>query len=69
MPRVGSSPARVVRDADRRMLAGVAAALAQVALGVGLVGAGVAVFLVATPSVAVAHAPASWPPRPSPSAW
>jgi signal transduction histidine kinase len=48
---VESSPARVVRDADRRMLAGVAAALAQVALGVGLVGAGVAVFLVATPSV------------------
>ena len=34
------------------MLAGVAAALAQVALGLGLVGAGVAVFLVATPSVA-----------------
>jgi signal transduction histidine kinase len=51
MPSVESSPARVVRDADRRMLAGVAAALAQVALGVGLVGAGVAVFLVATPSV------------------
>src|SRR5215212_7697696 len=48
---VESSPARVIRDADRRMLAGVAAALAQVALGVGLVGAGVAVFLVATPSV------------------
>jgi signal transduction histidine kinase len=34
------------------MLAGVAAALAQVALGLGLVVAGVAVFLVATPSVA-----------------
>jgi signal transduction histidine kinase len=33
------------------MLAGVAAALAQVALGVGLVVAGVAVFFVATPSV------------------
>src|SRR5215212_378991 len=48
---VESSPARVIRDADRRMLAGVAAALAQVALGVGLVVAGVAVFLVATPSV------------------
>jgi len=49
---VGSSPARQVRDADRRMLAGVAAALAQVALGVGLVVTGVAVFFVATPSVA-----------------
>ena len=47
-----SSPARVVRDADRRMLAGVAAALAQVVLGVGLVVAGVAVFFVTTPSVA-----------------
>lgn len=34
------------------MLAGVAAALAQVALGLGLIVAGVAVFLVATPSVA-----------------
>jgi signal transduction histidine kinase len=48
---VESSPARLVRDADRRMLAGVAAALAQVVLGVGLVVAGVAVFLVTTPSV------------------
>ena len=48
---MGSSPANQVRDADRRMLAGVAAALAQVALGVGLVVAGVAVFFVATPSV------------------
>ena len=34
------------------MLAGVAAALAQVALGLGLVIAGVAVFLVSTPSLA-----------------
>ncbi len=34
------------------MLAGVAAALAQVALGLGLVAAGVALFLLATPSVA-----------------
>ena len=34
------------------MLAGVAAALAQVAIGVGLVVAGVAVFFVTTPSVA-----------------
>lgn len=34
------------------MLAGVAAAMAQVVLGLGLVVAGVAVFLVATPSVA-----------------
>src|SRR5687768_3111719 len=49
---VESSPARQVRNADRRMLAGVAAALAQVALGVGLVVAGVAIFLVTTPSVA-----------------
>ncbi|MGI8984984.1 MAG: sensor histidine kinase [Acidimicrobiales bacterium] len=46
-----SPPVRVVRDADKRMVAGVAAALAQVALGVGLVGAGVAVFLVEAPSV------------------
>ena len=38
-------------DADRRMLAGVAAALAQVALGVALIVAGVTVFLVSTPSV------------------
>jgi signal transduction histidine kinase len=49
---VESSPARVVRDADRRMLAGVAAALAQVVLGIGLVVTGVAVFFVTTPSVA-----------------
>ena len=40
------------RVADRRILAGVAAALVQVVLGVGLVGAGIAVFLVADPSVA-----------------
>ncbi len=46
-----SSPARLVRDADRRMLAGVAAAVAQVVLGVGLVVVGVAVFFVTTPSV------------------
>lgn len=49
---MASPPTRQVRDADRRMLAGVAAALAQVALGVGLVVAGVAIFLVTTPSVA-----------------
>ena len=47
-----SSPARLVRDADRRMLAGVAAALAQVVLGIGLVVTGVAVFFVTEPSVA-----------------
>ena len=46
-----ASRARIVKDADRRMLAGMAAALAQVALGLGLVVAGVAVFFVATPSV------------------
>ncbi|MGI8809332.1 MAG: sensor histidine kinase [Acidimicrobiales bacterium] len=40
-----------MKDANRRMLAGVAAALAQVALGVGLVVTGVAVFFVTTPSV------------------
>ncbi len=51
MQAVASSPAPFARDADRRILAGVAAALAQVLLGVGLVVAGVAVFLVATPSV------------------
>jgi signal transduction histidine kinase len=47
---VGSTapPGRV---ADRRILAGVAAALVQVVLGVGLVVTGIAVFLVATPSV------------------
>lgn len=48
---MGSSPAAPGRYADRRILAGVAAALAQVALGLGLVGAGVAVFLVATPGL------------------
>ena len=48
---MAATHARMVKDADRRMLAGVAAALAQVALGVGLVVAGVAVFFVATPSV------------------
>ena len=48
---MGSSPAPLTRVADRRILAGVAAALVQVVLGVGLVVAGVAVFLVATPSV------------------
>ena len=47
-----SSPARLVRDADRRMLAGVAAALAQVVLGIGLVVTCVAVFFVTEPSVA-----------------
>lgn len=49
---MASSPAPPLRGADRRILAGVAAALAQVALGVGLIAAGVAVFLVTTPSVA-----------------
>lgn len=52
MHPVASSSAPLARDADRRMLAGVAAALAQVLLGLGLIGAGVAVFLVDTPSVA-----------------
>jgi len=51
MQAVGSSTAPVARVADRRLLAGVAAALVQVVLGLGLVGAGVAVFLVATPSL------------------
>ena len=51
MQAVGSSPAPLARIADRRMLAGMAAALAQVVLGLGLVGAGVAVFLVASPGL------------------
>lgn len=42
----------MAKVADRRILAGMAAALVQVVLGVGLVAAGVAVFFVATPSVA-----------------
>ncbi|MDQ4070506.1 MAG: hypothetical protein M3203_13700 [Actinomycetota bacterium] len=49
---MGMSPASSGRIADRRILAGVAAALVQVVLGLGLVVAGVAVFLVAAPSVA-----------------
>jgi signal transduction histidine kinase len=48
---VGSSNAPLGRVADRRILAGVVAALVQVVLGVGLVVTGVAVFFVATPSV------------------
>ena len=48
---MASPPAPLVRDADRRILAGVAAALAQVLLGAGLIVAGVVLFLVATPSV------------------
>ena len=48
---MGSSTAPLGRVADRRILAGVAAALVQVVLGVGLVVTGVAVFFVATPSV------------------
>ena len=51
MQPVASPPAPLARVADRRILAGVAAALAQVLLGVGLIVAGVAVFMVATPSV------------------
>jgi len=51
MRTVASPPAPLARDADRRILAGVAAALAQVLLGVGLVVAGVGVFLVTTPSL------------------
>ncbi len=45
------STAPLGRVADRRILAGVAAALVQVVLGLGLIAAGIAVFLVATPSV------------------
>jgi signal transduction histidine kinase len=52
MQGVASPPNRQVRDADRRMLAGVAAALAQVALGLGLVVVGVTVFFVTETSVA-----------------
>lgn len=48
---MGTSSAPAARVADRLLLAGVAAALVQVVLGLGLVGAGVAVFLVASPSV------------------
>ena len=51
MQSMGSSTAPVARVADRRLLAGVAAALVQVVVGLGLVGAGVALFLVASPSV------------------
>ncbi|MGH9263423.1 MAG: sensor histidine kinase [Acidimicrobiales bacterium] len=51
MQVVGSSTAPFTRETDRRMLAGVAAALVQIVVGVGVVVAGVAVFLVATPSV------------------
>ncbi|HTJ76351.1 MAG TPA: ATP-binding protein [Acidimicrobiales bacterium] len=49
---MGSRSLKPGRESDRRLLAGVAAALAQIVLGAGLVVAGVAVFLVATPSVA-----------------
>jgi signal transduction histidine kinase len=49
--QVVGSPARLAGAADRRMLAGVVAAVFQVVLGLSLVVAGVAVFLVATPSV------------------
>ena len=45
------STAPLGRVADRRILAGVAAALVQVVLGVGLIVAGVAIFFVASPSV------------------
>ena len=45
------STAPLGRVADRRILAGVAAAVVQVVLGLGLIAAGVTVFLVATPSV------------------
>lgn len=48
---MASSPPPQGRASDRRILAGVAAALAQVALGLGLVGAGVAVFLIASPGL------------------
>ncbi|HEX2118128.1 MAG TPA: ATP-binding protein [Acidimicrobiales bacterium] len=48
---MGSSTAPLSRETDRRLLAGVAAALVQIVIGVGLVVAGVAVFLVASPSV------------------
>ena len=41
----------LTQGADKRIVAGVVAALAQVVLGLGLVVAGVALFLVATPSV------------------
>ena len=51
MHAVASSNAPPGRVADRRMLAGMVAALIQVVLGVGLVVAGIAVFFVATPSV------------------
>jgi len=51
MQAVAPSPARLAGNADRRFLAGVAAALVQVVLGLGLVAAGVAVFFVASPGL------------------
>ncbi len=48
---MGTSTAPAGRVADRRILAGMAAALVQVVLGLGLIAAGIAVFFVAAPSL------------------